>query len=587
MAILSGTGLAVEPAAKPETPFEAAKRLAGSSERQDRLRALALLKALGQPGAVQGDEALARYGELCLAFHAEGEKNALSEAKRAFTDLKEKAHSRWGLKATVGLLRVAAAEGRRQEAIRGLDRFLLTQGKDDAFIEAAWHLGCLYAESQDDLGQLQLARRALDYALRLLAAQKDYYAGDLTEKHLRDRLHQVNGRIRELQTGRLRLLFEKAEAQKNARKYDEAVKLYGEVRQEEPGHDLAELSGLRICECHFLKGDLRGSVEKARAFVAEDPLGPYRGHAHLLIGDICLEQYFDVAAAEPSFRCILEPEKSPPGWVAEDRRRWLAARKGDEKVQPAAEAAGKTWQEVLADAHDRVGIIEYIRRRFDAAAGHFDASAKLRPVKGLEKEEGIGMAEVAELCRKKQMPLEEALLAQGDDRTRLVLFLGAVYMKGWKDYRAIDLFERVRRNEFKGATLDQQAFARARQGAGYHHWGEYDKAMAVYADFDNPPLSKSIYAADALLQKATATSKMGEPWQAMRLFEKCIAQYPGTFWGERAAYNRAFFAYCLEDPKVALRWCHFALRTYPNAEKTKRCKQWVDILEKKVAEGKP
>jgi hypothetical protein len=88
---LAGTS-ASAPAA-PETPFDTAKRLAASKEPKDRVQALGMLRTLGQPGRPEGDEALARYADLCMRFLAEGEKNALPEAKRAFGELKEKSHS--------------------------------------------------------------------------------------------------------------------------------------------------------------------------------------------------------------------------------------------------------------------------------------------------------------------------------------------------------------------------------------------------------------------------------------------------------------------------------------------------------------
>ncbi len=52
--------------AEPEAPLQAAKRLAASKEKKDRAQALQALKVLAQPGTAPGDEALARYGELCL-----------------------------------------------------------------------------------------------------------------------------------------------------------------------------------------------------------------------------------------------------------------------------------------------------------------------------------------------------------------------------------------------------------------------------------------------------------------------------------------------------------------------------------------
>ena len=124
------------PAAAAETPLEIARRLAASEKRDERVQALQQLKALGRPGTAGGDEALFCYAELCLCFHAEGERNALTEAKRAFAELKEKSGSRWGLRGEIGLHRLAAVDGRRDEAIKGLDRFLAQQTKCERAVEA-------------------------------------------------------------------------------------------------------------------------------------------------------------------------------------------------------------------------------------------------------------------------------------------------------------------------------------------------------------------------------------------------------------------------------------------------------------------
>jgi len=115
--------------AKQTSPLAKAKQLASSKDRDDRVKALRWLNALAKPGTTSGDEATYRYAELCLRFHREGEKSALEQAKKAFANLQKKAGSRWGLRGKIGLLRVQAIEGKRPEAIKGLDGFLARQTK--------------------------------------------------------------------------------------------------------------------------------------------------------------------------------------------------------------------------------------------------------------------------------------------------------------------------------------------------------------------------------------------------------------------------------------------------------------------------
>lgn len=582
----AGESLKAEPP-KQETPLETAKRLSGSKEQKDRVQALQSLKLLGQPGKPEGDEALARYGDLCLRFHAEGEKGTLTEAKRAFTDLKEKSHSRWGLKAKVGLLRIDAAEGRREEAMKGLDWFLTTQGKDDAFIEAAYYLGCLYADAQDDLKQLELAKKPLNYALRLLADQKNYYLGDITADQIRGKLNWINNRIREIRTGPLKLAFEKAEGLKAAGKFDEAIKLYEWIIKEEPKHELAELSGLRICECTLLKKDLQGAIAKAKAFVAENPLGPWRGHAHLLIGDIYLERLFDIGNSEPEFRCILDPERAQPKWVEQERQKMLSTKKSDTDTTPPVTFAGQTWTKVMADAHERVGIVEYVRKNFDKAGDHFQKSFDLRPDKSYGEGVPTGMALVAEKCHNKEPVVPEFLLGAPNERAALVLVMASIYYEGWKYPEAKALYLRVAENDLsKETSIHQRAFATLRMGACASLDGnKSDEAIAWYAKFDSKEFNQSVFAAEALNQWACLLTRLCKTDDAAKVYEKAFTLYPSHPRASTALFNRAFIAYCTENSDVALGFYNLYLQRYPNGPGVERARRMADRIRKEMAES--
>ena len=580
--LILGAAAGGEPA-KRETPLAKARRLASSKSKQDRILALRQLKVLGKPGTTSGDEALYRYGELALRFHREGNRQGLAEAKRAFEELQKGAGSRFGLRGKIALWRVLAIEGKRKEAIKEMDRFLSMQTKCERAVECAYYLGCVYAEKKDDLAELAKALRALSYASQLHKAVSKYTPPLVRAKTIQAKLAWVKRRIWEIQAGKLKVMFEKAEKLRKAKKFDAAVGVYRRIRKEFPGHDLTELSGLRVAQCVFGKKQLKKAVTEAREFIALDPLGAYRGHAHLLIGDIHLEHFFDVAACEPEFRCVLDPKKRPK-WVDPLRQNLVTYLKLDPKKTPPAKEAHKTWKRVLYAAHERVGILEYIRREFEVAAKHFDASAKLKPVKGLEHEAGIGMAEVAELCRKKKMPLDEALLSQGDDRSRLVLFLASVYIKGWKDDRAYGLFNRVYLNEFERATLDQRAYARARMGARHLYEGETKKAVAIYSEIEIK-FAKSKYAADALLQHASALSREGKLREAVPYMEACYQKYPNTRWADWAMYQRAFVAMDHQEAPIALAMFQKALATYPKSAYAKHGQTFIKELKLKIQKG--
>jgi len=186
--LILGAAAGGEPARR-ETPLAKARRLASSKNKQDRILALKQLKALGKPGTTSGDEALYRYGELCLRFHGEGEGNALAEARRAFADLKKNAGSRWGLRGQIGLWRVLALEGKRAEAINKLVRFLGQKTRCERAVESGYYLGCMYAQSKNDVKQLKLALAALEYALSL--HQKRLTGLSNAARHLRTGVSQA------------------------------------------------------------------------------------------------------------------------------------------------------------------------------------------------------------------------------------------------------------------------------------------------------------------------------------------------------------------------------------------------------------
>ena len=220
---------------KPETPLEKARRLAASKEKKDSVQAFRWFKALGKPGTARGDEALFRYAELCLRFHAEGERGTLAEARRAFTDLKEKAGSRWGLRGKVGLLRILAIEGKRDEAIKGFDQFLAQQTKCERAVEAAYYLGCIFAEKSDDVGELRKAQKALVYSLALHKAVSKYNLPIVETRTIRAKLAEAKRMIEIKKYGKGWVLYRDAEAKRRSRKaYLEAYLAYDGIKKEFP-----------------------------------------------------------------------------------------------------------------------------------------------------------------------------------------------------------------------------------------------------------------------------------------------------------------------------------------------------------------
>ena len=581
--------------AEPETPLDTAKRLAANKKREDRAQALQLLKTLGKPGTAPGDEALARYGDLCLRFYSEGEKAGLEEAKKAFASLKDSAHSRWGLKSRIGLARVAAAEGQREEAIKALDAFLSSQGKDDAFVEAAYWLGVIRAEKKDDLKELQLALKALDYSLKLFSQHKGYYEGDLTEDAIRAKISWVHEHIREIKAGPLKLAFEKAERLKATGKYEEAIKLYEWIIKEDPEHILADCSGLRIGQCLFGLKKNSEALKHLAEFIKTKPLGAYRGHAHLELGDYWLEQEFRAACAEAEFGAILhpakysvpDPGKTPDFWKgAIDPKVFQAqpatsisdedplAAEAMQSVDPARRKAliaaeiprdtHDTWGEVIPDAHIRLGIVTYMRADFKTADQHFSTSYQMRPDEKFGRGIPSGMLLLAEKCRKRELPVPAYCLCSGGDRARVCLFLAGAYLEGWGTDKAMRLFERIGTGDLqKEANPEQVAYAICQMGECHWNNGDGDKARDMWRKFTAKPYDQTRAAPSALLKLGCTTFTKTQNPDDLKLLVAVYTKYPSSEEAPRALFQHACVIW-MREPRQAETLLRLLQNRYPN-----------------------
>jgi len=550
----------------------------------ERERALRALKALARPGTTGGDEAAHRYAELCLRFHREKEKLALAEAEKAFEDLRKNSGSRWGLRGQLGLWRVAALKGRRAEAVRNLDRFLGRNTRCERAVEAAYHLGRICAAKQHDLAELKSAERALCYALQLHKSVAKYTPPIVEAKTIAAELKRVRRRIWELQAGRLRVLFERAEKLRRAKKFGAAILLYRDIRKQFPGHDLAELAGLRVAECCFAKKELKRAVNEAREFVARNPLGAYRGHAHVLIGDVHLEHFFDVAGAEPEFRCVLDPKRRPR-WVDAERRRLIAYRKVDEKKSPPAKSAHATWKQVLHSAHERAGILEYLRRDYRRAAAHFASSQKLKPNKTYGDNPHQGMAELAEKIRAKREIIPPVMLAERAERPKLVLLLASLYMAGWRDQRSMTLLRRVAAGEFKEASLNQRAYAEVKIAEGLFYKIKDEEAVKVLKKFRRKPYATTSFAPRALIQLSVVTNRLDRWDESIVYLDECHARFPNTDWGRLALFQKAYAYYAKAKCRTAMKLFDDYVAKYPNsfAVKAGHIKYYMRVLKTELA----
>lgn len=127
--------LAAGSIAGEEPLLDTARRLAASQDNREQQQALRLLGRLARVGDVQGELALACYGNLCLRI---GNKEALERARRAFRTLDAEGETEHQRRGVIGVARLMASDGRRDQAIQSLEQFVAASTHDGPCIEAAY-----------------------------------------------------------------------------------------------------------------------------------------------------------------------------------------------------------------------------------------------------------------------------------------------------------------------------------------------------------------------------------------------------------------------------------------------------------------
>lgn len=198
------------------------------------------------------------------------------------------------------------------------------------------------------------------------------------------------------------------------------------------------------------------------------------------------------------------------------------------------------------------------------------------------------MACLADFARRREDPIPREYLKQGDERSRFVLFFASALAAGWDGAGALSLYERVFRNEFENATVEQRAYARFGMGEGYTHLGldEREKAKGVYGEFLKPPLSQSMIAPRAILALAVTHSADAEKEKCREYLERIVKDYPRSEWRAWAMMQRAYWSYAHEAPAKGIAWYQRFLKEYPKHDWAEDARWFHEQLEVELKTGK-
>jgi tetratricopeptide (TPR) repeat protein len=243
----------------------------------------------------------------------------------------------------------------------------------------------------------------------------------------------------------------------------------------------------------------------------------------------------------------------------------IAYRQVDPRKAPPDARAHASWKQVLHHAHERAGIFEYLRRNYKKAAEHFDASQRLKPITTYGDTPYQGMARLAERIRLGDEIVPAYILFDKGSRPKLVLLLASLYLGGWRDKKALALFQRVANGEFKEASINQRAYARMKEAEAYSNLEQDKKAVTALKHFDKTPYANTPAAAEALLHCSVVLARMRKDAEADKYMVKCYTDYPNTEIGQYALYQMAFIHFMRGEYKLSLAKFTYFAKAYPDS----------------------
>jgi len=563
--------------AKPETPFEKARRLALSKNVKERAAAVQLLRTHKGTGHIDKERALRLYGLTAISLRKQW-PDAVKEAKTAFEELAAKGRfeeMRWRGEIGRWEVRLALAqdglEKRPPEPDRAntelakldeeIDRVLARQNAREYAIDIAYLLG----QVRETAGNLRGALKAYKHSLHLygnLKKQRKHYSaraedywGLLNAKSIKtdvDRINKILSAKKEPQ-----LSFEKARLLRRQRKYKKARELFDKVAKDYPQHLLGAASGYYAAECSHSLKDYRDCQQRLQVFIEVSPGGSYRGHAHLLLGDLFTLMAFDLNKGSKEYNAVLNPRAWKQWWPKLTR----------DKPKPAT--PDESWKAVTHSAHDRLGVVAYFDRRYKEAEEHFKESTRLRPPKDrFPNGVPVGMELVVERVQAGELPraITKDIL-RGDRRVAFGLFWAAVLTDGWRYQESLAVLQRLDKHLRKAATADQQAFLCVRFGEAYHSLNREKDAIRHYRQFVDGKWKKSRWGAEACLMYCNLLSARGDSAEADKYMVMSFTRFPNGRWADWAMYQWALIkSWDPKQSREALALLRQALARYPKSD---------------------
>jgi len=328
-------------------------------------------------------------------------------------------------------------------------------------------------------------------------------------------------------------LFARAERARAQGRWSRARERYETLIGTHPASDRVPASRWAVGVCLLGAGELRAAAEHWRAFIEEDPAGPWRGPALVWLGDLLLEHRLDVEGAGARYRRAHELFEAG-----------------------AAEAPG--WDRVAYALFQRLGLLAYLRGKRETALAWFER-ANRRGAPRLH-EPGPGSGPVLSAMEaligylRDGNDLTPAAVRRPGDGAALLCLLGDLYGATHELDHAARVYRRViAAVERKPGRERGEASRPLRPSPAQVSWAHRGLGHVHYVSF--------------------------EFGKAQRHYAAAIAAAPRASWADDVLLRRGIVAYsCQDRPEEALAHYRRIQRDHPRSDKVEQATYFIAVL---------
>jgi hypothetical protein len=206
-----------------------------------------------------------------------------------------------------------------------------------------------------------------------------------------------------------------------------------------------------------------------------------------------------------------------------------------------------------------------MRADFAAADKHFTVSFQMRPDTSLGAGVPTGVLLLAEMCKKRELPVPLHILQRGSDRVRVALFLAGTFTEGHRSEKALPLYDRVLTGDLKPeADGEQVAYALCFKGEAFWRQGKAGESQACWSEFQKEPYSRTLTAPRALLKLGCTKFTQSQKQEDLLILEKVYTQYATSEVAPEALFQHACTQWA-RDPWRAIKMLETLRARYPKS----------------------